>query len=157
MLRLSTALGRNDKMTFSSAKIVGILALSVILTNSGVAWALSRCLTDSASRDHIHLPRTEMGSVVSSRAHSSPTVVVEHRHQPPSRIHCTETQILKLDFGPASSVFRLDSSKNVNLIRAFLAAPLTDTAGTSNASLPESVYLAKLHQSPHLLISKLRI
>jgi hypothetical protein len=128
-------------MTFSSAKTVGILALSVILTNSGVAWALSRCLD----------------SVVSSRAHSSSTVAIEHRHQPPSRIHCTETQILKLDFGPASSVFRLDSSKNVNLIRAFLAAPLTDTAGTSNASLPESVYLAEPHLSPHLLISKLRI
>ena len=144
-------------MTLSSAKIVGILGLLIILTNSGVAWALQRCFTDNESGDHIHSAQTASAPAASNGAYSSRVVAVEHRHQPPSRIHCSETQILKLDFGPASSVFRLDSPTDSG-VKVFLTAALSNIAATSNASLPESIYLSvKSHLSPHSLIPKLRI
>ena len=145
-------------MKLSSAKLIAILGLSIILTNSGVAWALQRCLIDSESGDHIHLAQTESASTIINRAYSSPAVAFEHRHQPPSRIHCTQTSIPKLAFGPVSSVFRLEPPKG-DAVKAFsLAALLDANTSTSNGSLPASIQLSvKPRLSPHLLIPRFRI
>jgi hypothetical protein len=145
-------------MRLSLTKVIAILGLSIILANSGVAWALQRCSTDSESGYHIHLAQTESASTISNRAYSSPAVAVEHRHQPPSRIHCTETPILKLAFGPVSSVFRLEPPKDGTVKACWPAALLNASTSASNSSLPASVLLAvKPRLSPHLLILRFRI
>lgn len=143
-------------MKLSSAKIIAILGLSIILTNSGVAWALQRCSTDNESGEHMHLAQTESTSAISNRAYSSPPAV-EYRHHPPSRIHCTQTSIPKLAFGPVSSVFRLELPKG-DAVKAFLpAALLNANTSTSNGSLPASILSVKPRLSPHLLFPRFRI
>ena len=143
-------------MNLSLAKDIAILGLSFILTSSGLPWALQRCLTDDASEGHLHSAQAESAPATNHRAFPSGAVVFEHRHQP-SRIHCTETQILKLSFGPASSVFRFEPPKDGG-VKAFLAVALSNTTGTLNARLAGSIYLlVKPHLSPHSLIPKFRI
>ncbi len=144
-------------MKLLSAKIIAILGLSIILTNSGVAWALQRCVIDNDSADHIH-PTHTATAATSNRAYSSHVVAVEHHHHPPSRIHCTEILVLRLWFGPVAPVFRLEPPKD-DAVKAFLPAALLNAgANTLTGSLPAPILLSvKPRLSPHLLIPRLRI
>ena len=145
-------------MNLSSAKIIAILGLSIILTNAGVAWALQHCLGDSESADHIHPVQTASALATSNRAYSSPAVAVELRQQPSSRIHCTESPVLKLWLG-VPSIFRLEVPKD-DVVHAFLpAALLNATASPSTGrGVPASIQLSvKPRLSPHLSIPRLRI
>lgn len=146
-------------MKLSSAKIIAVLGLSIILTNSGVAWALQSCLTNKEPGDHLHSAHTASASAASNRVYSSTVVAVKHRHQASPRIHCTETLVLKLWFGPVAPFFRLEPPKD-NAVNAFLPAALLNASASalSGDSLPASIQLAlKPRLSPHRLIPRLRI
>jgi len=145
-------------MNLSSAKIIAILGLSIILTNSGVAWALQHCLTDNEAGDYIHLALTASARPTSKREYSAPAVVVEHRHQAASRIHCTENPVLKLWFGPVANVFRLEPPRD-DALSAFLPDELLNASASAlTGSVPVPIHLlVTLRLSPHLFFPRFRI
>jgi hypothetical protein len=151
------AMSRVDNLMKSlSAKRIAILGLAIVLTSAGVSWALQRCLPDGESGDHVHPDQAESAFVMNNFEYSSTTLATDHRHQTASRIHCTESQILKLALGPASSAFRLQPPKDGD-VRAFLAAALPKTVAL-NARPADSIYVSiKAHLSPHSLIPRFRI
>lgn len=93
-----------------SAKFVSMLCLSLIVVNSGVAWALYQCSTENDRKDHMH-GQGESPATGGNGAYSPLAAAIEQRHEPLSRIHCPESPILKLAFGAASSGFRLEPPK----------------------------------------------
>jgi hypothetical protein len=131
-------------MTVKLPKFISSLCLSIILVSSGAAWALPDCLMRGEGVDHEHLSNGELP--FAGR-------VIDHPHKPEAKIHCPDDHILKLSFGPVSSIFRLE--------------PLVqDAAALLNADAPISIaapfdwtILRSInpHLSPHLFLSKLRI
>lgn len=157
-MRCAYGLKWGHKMNLSSAKVIAILGLSIILTNSGVAWASQRCSGHSESGDHIHLVQIESPLAAGYRRYSSPTIAVEHTHPPPARIHCTESPVLKIWFGPVVPVFRLETPKD-NVIHAFLPAEFLNARARA---LSGRCFLSVHHAlqtflSPNLSIPRLRI
>ena len=81
-------------------KAFATACLAFLLVSSGAAWALQHCLLDSHPGDHVHASDSEAVNARSSLAYPAVASRIEHRHGPLSRIHCRDTPILKLSFGP---------------------------------------------------------
>src|SRR5262245_2974637 len=136
-LRLFTG---GKTMKTKSVKLISILCLSILVTSSGVAWALAGCMMHDESDAYI--VDIVSFSIVDNTDHSTPH----------GRIHCTEDKIDELSFGSPPSNSRLEpspSSVTPFLTASDPAAPLTLSVGAKTSIRP--------HLSPHLTLAKLRI
>jgi hypothetical protein len=131
-------------------KIVAIVCLALLLASAGGAWVLQHCPDLAEAAEHVHASESDSPAVRS---------IFEHRHEPLSRIHCAESPILKLSFGPASPTFRLEPAKGYGAKTMSAAALLnSDKAISSGTILNWTVWLSTTPRlPPHLFFSKLRI
>ena len=123
-------------------KTTAIIALSILLLYSGVAWALQDCLLGEAIRHGVDehteaaIATTEGLDLILARfLHSS--------HQPREIVHCDEARHLIGPIGPPSSVFRMVRADESGSLE------LSFSRDSASSRAKKTVWLADL-SSPRL-------
>lgn len=139
-------------MSGKCIKMTAIIALSILLLYSGVAWALQNCLGEAirhGADEHTEsaIATTDgLDLILGQLAHSA--------HQPREIIHCFESRHLMGPMGQPPSVIRMATADESGSLEPSFSI---DSAASRE---PQAVWLAGLSSPPlsqHFLLPILRI
>jgi hypothetical protein len=133
-------------------KTTAIIALSILLLFSGVAWALQNCLGEAIRHEADEHAESAIGTT-----EGVDLIFVQLSHspyQPHEIIHCFESRHLMDPIGQPCSVFRMATTDESGWLE------LSFSSDSASSREKKSAWLAALSPprlSPHFLLPILRI
>jgi hypothetical protein len=133
-------------------KTTAIIALSILLPFSGVAWALQNCLGEAIRHETDEHAESAIGT---TEGVDLIFVQLSHSpHQPREIIHCFESHQIMGPLGQPSSVFRMGRSDESGSVEPSFSS---DSASSRDQQTAWLAALASPRLSRHFLLLILRI
>jgi len=134
-------------------KTTAIIALSILLLFSGVAWALQNCLGEAIR--HGADEHAESAIATTDRLDLILGQLSHFPHQPREIVHCYQFRHLMDPMGPPSSVFRMATADESGWLELSFSSDSAASRDQQTAWLAAA--LSSPRVSPHILLPILRI
>ena len=133
-------------------KTTAIIALSILLLFSGVAWALQNCLGEAIGQgvdEH-----SEAAIATTERVDPLLARFLHSSHQPREIVHCDKARHLMDPMGQPSSVFRMATADESGSLESSVSS---DSPSSREKQMAWLADLSSPRLSRHLLLPILRI